>query len=519
MANKILIITGESLSPQDIRLFVTNPSAKVKFDNKTKEKVKQSHDFVKKHLTKELIYGINTGFGPMASHVLGESQLEELQANLIKSHAVGMGKLLSDNYVLAAMLVRLNTLAKGYSGVSVELLEQLAKFINLRILPVIPEHGAVGTSGDLVQLAHIALGLIGFGQVSFKGKLYNTAELLRQLKLNPYRLKPKEGLSLINGTSMMSAVGSLITEQAAKLIDLETRLGAMSLEIVGAYSDSLSPALHAARPHRGQQFIAAKLRKLLSSSRLLRNRSHATKDIKINGDIQRLPEAIQEVYSLRCLAQILGPIEESRAKTAQIITTEINSATDNPLVDIKGKQFLHGGNFHGDYVASAIDQLKTAIVKMTILSERRINYFLNHKINNRFPPFLNLKRPGLNLGLQGLQFVATSTTAKSQSLAYPHHIHSIPTNGDNQDVVSMGTDAVLLAAEVVDNAAVVLAIELIALCQAVDYLGITSKLSLPAKELYQLGRKYINVIKEDRPFGQEAQNLFQALLENNAFSD
>ncbi len=513
MKSKIqkLFLDGKNLKLSSIQSISENLSAKLELTRSSLEKIKRNNNFLKKNLNERIIYGINTGFGPMASHLLGKSQLFELQTNLIRSHAMGMGDPIKPDFVLAAMIVRLNTLVKGYSGVSHDLLNKLALLINKRIIPVVPEHGAVGTSGDLVQLAHIALALIGEGSVLYQGKIYQTKTLFKKLGISPYKLQPKEGLALINGTSVMSGIGSLLVLQAEKLINLSLQLGALSLELTNAFFDSIAAELHQLRPHFGQIAAAKILREILKSSDLLRDRENGTSQLKLSEDVQKLPEAIQEVYSLRCIAQIVGPVLDSYEQSKKVLEIEINSVTDNPIINEDTKQFYHGGNFHGEYVAQTLDQLKASLVKLTMLSERRINYFLNPNLNKRFPPFLNLLTPGLTLGLQGLQFVATSTTASSQTLAYPHYIHSIPTNGDNQDIVSMGTDAALLTSKVVENAFIVLTIELVTLSQAVDALGVANRLSPKTKQLYNNTRKLFPKIVEDKFVQDKLQNLLEAV--------
>jgi histidine ammonia-lyase len=506
---KKIILNGENLSI-DLLTQLIKDKKQLSLASSTIATAKHAHSFLNKAIEQnnQIIYGINTGFGPMANYILGHSQILELQKNLIYSHAVGLGESIKDDFVLSAMAIRLNTLAKGYSGTSSELLERLVQFINLRIIPVVPEHGAVGTSGDLVQLAHIALVLLGKGKVKYKNKIHKTSSVLKKLGLkNTYLLKPKEGLSLINGTSMMTGISAIVCEDSRNLLSLAVRNSALALELVRAYDDSYCEKLHKLRPHLGQNQIAKTLRGILKSSKLIRSRKSLHKNTNQGKDVNKINESVQEVYSMRCAAQILGPIYEAFKNSWETTEIEMNSVTDNPVIDIENNLFLHGGNFHGDYIAVCMDQLKASMVKLTILSERRLNFFLNHKINQTFPPFLNLKTPGLTLGLQGLQFVATSTTAHNQTLAYPMSAHSIPTNGDNQDVVSMGTDAALLASRVSDNATIVLTIESIALCQAVDYLKISEKLSIESKKLYGFVRENFEKITDDRHIQPELQAL------------
>ena len=405
------------------------------------------------------------------------------------------------------MIVRLNTLAKGYSGVSPELLKRLETLINLRILPVVPEHGAVGTSGDLVQLAHIALAILGKGRAIFKNKIQNISDIFRLAKIEPYKLKPKEGLSLINGTSMMTGIAALVLKQSEVLLNMAVRNGCLALELVKAYDDSFGPELHSLRPHAGQQAVAGQMRKILKGSGLIRNRSILGRLANRGQTVNHINESVQEYYSMRCMAQVLGPAYEVLHGAKQTAEIEMNAVTDNPIVDWQHNKFLHGGNFHGDYIAVAMDHMKMSLVKLTMLSERRLNFFLNHKINQTFPPFLNLGTPGLTLGLQGLQFVATSTTGNSQTLAYPMNLHSISTNGDNQDIVSLGTDAALLTNKVLENAFIVLSIETLALCQAVDFLKVRRQLSPESRALYDFSRKLVPVVIEDRELGAELENF------------
>lgn len=516
---KKLLLNGSNLTIDALYEFISSSDNILDISSSALKAVQKSYDFLTKQMSSRLIYGINTGFGPMASHVLGKEQLFELQLNLVRSHAVGMGKPVEQKFVLAAMIVRLNTLLKGYSGVSVELLERLQVFINNRIIPVVPEHGAVGTSGDLVQLAHIALAIIGEGEVFYQGVRQETRLVLELLKIPPYILKPKEGLALINGTAMMCGISAVLSKEAEKLINLAIAEGALALEIMRSFDDSICQLLGEIRPHPGQIKISKKLREILKSSKLLRSRDTVHENVSFTDDVQIIPETVQEVYSLRCIAQILAPIYDTWVNTVAVVETELNSVTDNPIIDVENNKFIHGGNFHGDYIADCIDKLKISIVKLGILSERRTNFFLNHNINKVFPPFLNLHKPGLSLALQGLQFVATSTTAHNQTLAFPQYVHSISTNADNQDVVSMGTDAALLTARVIENSYFILAIEAVTLAQAVDFLNTSDNLSNQSAKLFSSVRSIVPKIVEDRSLSKELEELVTILKTSFEFSD
>ncbi len=493
-----IALSGDLLTVDQVSRLVQDETAQVVFEECVYPNSSRARAFLDEHQEKTVVYGLNTGFGPMASHLVSKEQLTDLQRNLIRSHAVGMGQPVPTQYVLAAMLVRLNTLCMGRSGVSVELLEHLRLAINHRIIPVVPEHGAVGTSGDLVQLAHIALGLIGDGQVWFQGERIEAKEAWTRIGISPYVLKPKEGLSLINGTSFMSGIAALMCCDVGHLLSLAASTGAWALELVEGFDDGIAERFHSFRPHLGQVAVARALRNLTRGSRLMKQRSDFQSRHRITNDTYLIDEGVQEVYSLRCIPQILGPMVDSLMQSWRIIDTEINSTTDNPVVDVQQRQFWHGGHFHGEYIAMVADQLRANLAKLMVLTERRINFFLNRKVNGFLPPFLNMRTLGLTLGLQGLQFVATSTAALGQTLAYPHRVHSISTNADNQDVVSMGTDTALMTMRVVEQVYIVLAIELVTLAQATDVMQVHDHLSPAAEQLYQAVRKTMAPVTEDR---------------------
>ena len=309
----------------------------------------------------------------------------------------------------------------------------------------------------------------------------------------------------------MTGIFALLCFQASHLLQVAVQLGSFSLEVVHGFDDSISEKLQSIRPHKGQMVIAQTMRDILASSKMLRRREDLKQPSETVAHVVEIPDTVQEFYSIRCIPQILGPVFDILAKAKKEVEVEMNSVSDNPIVDWENQVFLHGGNFHGDYIAAAADHLKSTLVKLTLLSERRINFFLNEHLNRFFPPFMNLDTPGLTLGLQGLQFVATSTAAQNQTLAFPHYVHSIPTNGDNQDIVSMGTDGALFLAKVIDNAFVVQAIELITLGQAIDFLETTDKLSDQSKQLYKQLRSVFPPVKEDRVLVTELPRVVEFL--------
>ncbi|MBI5470003.1 aromatic amino acid lyase [Candidatus Kaiserbacteria bacterium] len=516
-ARDVIDVDGSFLTIEDVTRVISDPTTTIGLTSNALKKMRAHRDFLLASAKKQAIYGVNTGFGPMVTHIIGANDTSELQYNLLRGHAMGVGEPINARFVLSAMTIRLNTLAKGNSATSPELVQVLAQCINHRITAIVPEHGAVGTSGDLVQLAHIALPLIGEGEVMYRGKRQQASAALADAGIQPHTLGPKEGLSLINGTSVMTGIGAVLIPEASRALSLAARTGALAFELVHGFTDVISPTLHSLRPHKAQSRIARALRDLTNTSRLLSQRETSAQKVQIGDKTHVTDILLQEVYSLRCIPQILGPILDTLQHTKNTIAIEINSVTDNPVVDLPGKRFLHGGNFHGDYVAVALDQLKAALVKMTMLSERRTNFFLNKNINRTLSPFLNLKTPGLTMGLQGLQFVATSTTAQSQSLGFPHSLHSISTNGDNQDIVSMGTDAALLTAKVLDNAYIVLAIELVALSQAAALLGVERALSRPAQQLIDEVRAQVPLVVEDRSLTIELESFIKKLRYDPSF--
>lgn len=467
--------------------------------------VKKSYDFLQKFSEDKIIYGINTGFGPMAQYRVDDAFLNDLQYNIIRSHSTGAGKPLDELYVKSAMIVRLNNLLQGKSGVHPELIKLLSEFINKDICPFVPEHGSVGASGDLVQLAHIALTLIGEGEVFYQGKLRNTSEVLAEKNLSPISMHIREGLSVTNGTSVMTGIGIVNLIYAKRLLHWSIVASVMINEIASSYDDFMSEELNTAKHHKGQKEIAALMRKWSKDSSSLRKRENYL----YNKDNKEaiLKHKVQPYYSLRCVPQILGPVYDTLVNTEQILIDEINSACDNPIVDHESGNVYHGGNFHGDYISFEMDKLKIAITKLTMLGERQLNYLFHDRINDILPPFVNMGVLGLNYGLQASQFTATSTTAENQTLSYPMYVHSIPNNNDNQDIVSMGTNSALLAKTVVDNGYQVMSILFMAIAQAIDILEIQNQLSKHTKLIYNEIRSIFPQFIEDTPKYKDIANV------------
>ena len=468
----------------------------IQIDNTVLKTVDRSFKFLKAFSENKVIYGVNTGFGPMAQYKIKKSERIQLQYNLIRSHASGTGNIIPQMYVKAAMLASLNTLSLGNSGVHKYVIELIALLINKEITPIIYEHGGVGASGDLVQLAHLALVLIGEGEVIYKGERKATKDVFKLEKLKPISIKLREGLALINGTSVMTGIGIINTIYTRRLLDWMISCSAAINEIVKAYDDHLSYALNQSKKHIGQRKIAENMREHLKDSDLIRKREHHLYENDAE-NISVFKDKIQEYYSIRCVPQILGPVLDTLNSVERILIDEVNSANDNPIVNIEKKQVYHGGNFHGDYVSLEMDKLKIVVTKISILAERQINYLLNPNLNKILPPFVNLGKLGLNFGMQGVQFTATSTTAENQMLSNPMYVHSIPSNNDNQDIVSMGTNAALITKRVIENTFEVVAIEMITIIQAIEYLKMQDQVSSKTKKMYDEIRQLVPIFTED----------------------
>lgn len=487
-------IGDKKISADDFYKVLIN-NTQLDLDDDSILKLYRSFYFLKEFTREKLIYGINTGFGPMAQYRINHDDQIKLQYNLIRSHCSGSGNPISEIDCKAVMLARLNTLLQGYAGIHPDTLILIKTLINKNISPVIYEHGGLGASGDLVQLAHLGLCLIGEGEVYYNGKITSTKEVFEKENLKPMEIHIREGLALMNGTSAMSGIGVLNVIYAENLVNWSIMASAAIMEIVKSFDDHYSTPLNEVKHHYGQNAVAKALQRTLNDSQLVKKREDHHYNQKVEVDV--LVEKMQEYYSIRCVPQIAGPIVDTIIYAKEVLINEINSANDNPIVDWERKNVYHGGNFHGDYVALEMDKLKIAITKLSMLAERQLNFLLNDKLNNILPPFVNHGTLGLNLGMQGVQFTATSTTAENQMLSNPMYVHSIPSNNDNQDIVSMGANAALICRKVIFNSYEVLAIEWMTILQAIDYLKIQDKLSAKTKATYDNLRKVFPCFVED----------------------
>ena len=358
----------------------------------------------------------------------------------------------------------------------------------------------------------MALAIIGEGEIMHEGKIYDATEILHAHKLTPFAIRMREGLALMNGTSCMTGIGLVNLIEAKRLLNWSTLISITINEIFEAYDDHISASLNSVKHHVGQNKVAEAMRAIIAKSVLMKSRhEHLYNDTEET----HFKEKVQEYYSLRCMPQILGPVYDTIVHAEKILTDELNSVSDNPVVDDEIKNVFHGGNFHGDYVAIEMDKLKIAVTKLSMLADRQLNYLLNDKLNGKLPPFINTGTIGLNFGIQGIQYTATSTVAENQTLSNPVYIHSIPSNNDNQDIVSMGSNAALMAARVIENTFEVLSVHTLAVVEAIDCLEKAEKLSAKAKELYTGVRKVSAKIDSDVPSFKKLKSIKEYLKNNN----
>jgi histidine ammonia-lyase len=478
----------------------------VVLSEEARKRIQLAHDYLlAKVATGDTFYGINTGFGLLSNVRIPNQDVETLQYNLLRSHACGMGPSLDDCYVRAMLLLRASNLAIGHSGVSVGLVEQILNVLNAGIIPVIPEQGSVGASGDLAPLSHLALVLVGEGRARYKGKEMKGAEALKAAGLVPVRLGPKEGLALINGTQFMTAIGVINLLESEKLCDLADLTGAMSLEALRGTASAFEPEIHRVRPHPGQVKTAANLRKLLlvggKKSEIAESHENCGK--------------VQDPYSLRCMPQVHGASRDTLQFVRQVLEREINSVTDNPLVFPEEGKLLSGGNFHGQIVAIAMDTLSIAVAELANISEQRMEKLINPSISD-LPPFLTA-RGGLNSGFMIIQVAAASIVSENKTLCHPASVDSIPTSADKEDHVSMGAWAARKAAKVVTNTKRVLSLELMAAAQGIDL--IRPMRSSPAIEkAHELVRRQVKRLDEDRAFFEDYDGI-EDVINSKEFKD
>lgn len=479
--NDHLKIDGQSLTIEDV-VKVTRDLAQVEIAPESRDAILRSREEVDRCVSgSKAVYGLNTGFGKFSDVAIDEKDLDHLQYNLIVSHSCGTGDPLPTDAVRAIMLLRANALAKGFSGIRLETVDLIISMLNSRVHPIVPEKGSVGSSGDLCPLSHMVLTMIGLGKAEHDGKVMAGAEAMRAAGLEPTSLKAKEGLALINGTCAMLGVGALAAHDARVLAKTADIAAAMTAEALGGITDAYDAQLHNARPHKGQQDSATNLRALLSGSQLTTRQ----------GQVR-----IQDAYSLRCVPQIHGASRLAMDYVDGVVTTELNSATDNPLIFTDTHDVISGGNFHGQPVAVAMDTLSIASAEIANVSERRTARMLDPSMSG-LPGFLS-PGEGLHNGFMIAQYTAAALVSENKVLAHPASVDSIPTSANQEDHVSMGTIAARQAAEIVSNAQDVLAIELMCAAQAIDLKDAKGKMSKATRAVYDLIRETVSFYDKDR---------------------
>ncbi len=454
----MLSIDGHSLTLEDVDRVAASTGddqERIQLDPKGRERLEAARNLVEKRIAEgQRVYGVTTGFGRLAEVVIPPNQRVALQVNVIRSHAAGFGAPMSRAVVRALMLLRANTLAHGHSGCTVRCVELLLEFLNRGIHPVVPEFGSVGASGDLVPLSHVALALMGEGEVEYENQVQQAGAVLKRLGIGPLDIKEKDGLALINGTQFCTALGVLALLEAERVLEAFEVAGAMSLDALKGSPGPFEEKIQAVRPHPGQAASAAKLRALLEGSAI--RESHRTGDPRV-----------QDAYSLRCMPQVHGAARDALGYARRVLEIEINSATDNPLVFPETGEIVSGGNFHAQIVGQALDLVAIAAADVAAISERRVERMLNPD-SSGLPAFL-AKQPGVESGLMMLQTAVADVLTELRILATPASVHSVPTGANREDHVAMGPAAARKALRVSSTLAYVAAVELICAAQAIEH--------------------------------------------------
>ncbi|MBI4169324.1 MAG: histidine ammonia-lyase [Acidobacteria bacterium] len=476
-----IVLNGEDL-PLEAIAAVARGGARVRLHPSAVRRIERARAVVEEILAGDRqVYGVNTGFGPLKDIRIPADRLGALQLNLIRSHCAGVGAPLPAEATRAVMLLRAHVLARGHSGVRPIVIETLLAHLNADLLPLIPEKGSVGASGDLAPLAHLVLALLGEGEAFLGGVRMPAAEALKKAGIEPLRLGPKEGLSLINGTQMITAVGALALLEAERLAVAADIAGACSLEALKGSHHAFDERLHALRPYPGQVRSAANLRALLSGSDIARSHEDCGR--------------VQDAYSLRCMPQVHGAAREAIRFVREILAIEVNAITDNPIVFPEEGDLLSGGNFHGEAPALALDALAIAAAEIAAISERRLDRLMNPATSG-LPAFLT-RDPGVNSGLMMAQVTAAALVSENKILCHPASVDSIPTEAGQEDHVSMGPIAARKARSVVEHALLVIAIETLAACQALDLL-LPLRPGRGAEAAHRAVRREVSFMEGDR---------------------
>jgi len=492
MSETQLALTGSDLSLEDVERVALSRVERVTLSVEARKNVTRARAFVDRIVEEgRVVYGVTTGFGALADVVIPRERIRDLQVNLIRSHAAGLGAPLPAAETRAVVLLRANVLAAGNSGARPEVVDLLLGLLNERIHPIIPERGSVGASGDLAPLSHLALVLIGEGEAELDGECVSGAEALRRRGLAPVVLEAKEGLALNNGTQVMTGIGTLALLRAERAVETAEVAGAMSLEALRGTPDAFDESIQRLRPHPGQVESAARLRALLRDSEIRESHRH--------GDPR-----VQDAYSLRCMPQVHGAARAGIAYIRSVLSTEINSVTDNPLLFPDEGRVISGGNFHGQPIAQVLDLLAMVCADVGAMSERRMARLVDPALSG-LPAFLT-KDPGVNSGLMIAQIVAAALVADLRLRAHPASVDTVPTDANKEDHVSMGVGAALKAREAVQLLESILAIELMTAAQALEFLR-PLRAGSGVEAAHSLVREHVAALEEDRELAPDFRAL------------
>ncbi|MGZ3744789.1 MAG: histidine ammonia-lyase [Pseudobdellovibrionaceae bacterium] len=495
-----LVITGENITLENLYTIANTPEIKAELAPKALAAMQKSRDYIEGRIKNgEVMYGVNTGFGAFSSVRISDSEIEQLQRNLIRSHSMGVGEPFSKVQSRAMMVLRANALARGHSGIRPTVVEKILEFLNNDIIPVIPCQGSVGASGDLAPLSHLALAIIGEGEVWQKDQIVSVKKVLAEKNIQPLELKAKEGLSMINGCQVMTSLGLLAAWEARRLLWMADLAGAMSLEGLRGSRKPFDPLISATRPHPGEAKTARNLLKLMGDKSDI-GESHLAND-----------QRVQDAYSLRCMPAVHGAAKDALRYIVKVLETEANSSTDNPLVFAEDNKVLSCGNFHGMPVAHAMDFAGIAIASQASISECRISKMISPQMSE-LPAFLT-PNGGLNSGHMIVQVAAASLVSENKILAHPASVDSIPTSAEKEDHVSMGTIAARKFEKILRNAENVIAMEMLSACQALDLLA-PLKPTAAVKAAYEHIRQQVPFAKEDRYFAKDVAAIRAMILRN-----
>ena len=489
-----IVLNGNDLTLEQVAK-VSREGCLVCLSETAKERVNKSRKIVDKIVEEErVVYGITTGFGKFSDVVISKEDCKALQRNLIISHACGFGVNFSREIVRAVMLLRINALLKGYSGIRLETLETLMEMLNKGVHPCIPEKGSLGASGDLAPLAHMVLPMLGEGEAEYLGQVTNGKDAMERADIKVIELHAKEGLALINGTNVLTAVGALATYDAENLLKISDITAALTVEALRGITDAYDPRVHIIRNQIGQMKTAENMLNLLKGS------TFTTRQ----GEIR-----VQDAYTLRCIPQIHGASKDAIKYIKEKVLFEINAVTDNPIITEEG-DVISGGNFHGQPMAISFDFLAIAAAEIASVSERRLERLINYQLND-LPPFL-APNGGLNSGFMITQYAAAALVSENKILAHPASVDSIPSSANQEDHVSMGTIAARKARDIVSNVTRVLATEIMAACQAIDFRKNEGlKLGDATLEAYKTYRQTVNFISEDVVMYKELDKSMEVL--------